>query len=118
VAVIRGEPIGFAVFIPVEGDVDILRLGVKPCHRRQGIGTRLLDYIQDFAKEQKSLRMTMTIAEIFCDPGHPDDVSVWLSAYGFRTEPPLIKEYAYMYGQWVDGFRFVYRLGEKNGSIV
>ena len=113
VALYRAEPVGFVVYRINEGDVDILRLGVKPSQRGKGIGGALLDSVLSYARAERCLRMTMTVAEIYCLPGHPDDVSQWLSQYGFRTVLPVAKDYAFMYGDWVDGFCFVYTLGDS-----
>ena len=118
VAIYKAEPIGFVVYRLQGQDVEILRLGVKPLQRQQGIGTALMNSVLGYARVEKALRLTITIAEIMCMPGHPDDVSVRLSKYGFRAEPPIIEKYAYMYGQWVDGFRFVYTLGGRRESTT
>ena len=113
VAVHRAEPIGFVVYSPGDGCVDILKICVKPLHRGCGVGTALLDYVLDYARVERKSSLMTTVGEILCLPGHPDDVSVWLSKYGFRTEAPIVKKHAYMYGQWIDGFRFIYTLGDK-----
>lgn len=118
IASLRSQPVAFIVTLLHEDEIVILRLGVRPDWRGYGIGTKLFDRVKDNAAANKCSRLVITVPEILCLPGHPDDVSQWLSSYGFRTECPIVKDFSYMYGQWVDGYRFVCKLGEQNGPSV
>ena len=106
-ATIRDRPLGFAIWRIAPGEIILNRLGVLPDSRKQGIGTELLRHVIRYAGARQAQKITLRVPEIHCFPGHPDDVSAWLLTRGFRAEPPVVREYAYMYGQWVDGFCFV-----------
>jgi len=109
-ALLKGRPSGFAIWRMADDEVNLLRLGVRPVSRRRGVGTELLWHVVKYGRTHGAKRVSMIVPEINCFPGHPDDVSDWLSKRRFRAEPPIVKEYAFMYGQWVDGFRFVKEL--------
>lgn len=106
-ATIRDRPVGFAIWRISPGEVILNRLGVRPDARKQGIGTELLRHVIRYARARLAQKITLMVPELHCFPGHPDDVSAWLLTRGFRAEPPIVHKYAYMYGQWVDGFCFV-----------
>jgi len=117
VALEHAQPIGFArweVDRRLESEVTVSRLAVKPANRRQGAGTLMLRHIINAAKDNGFLKVSMVIPEINCLPGHPDDVSQWLLNRDFRVELPFVKDFVYMYGQWVDGFKFVTRVLETS----
>ncbi len=106
-ATVRDRPVGFAIW-GREKDRDLLhRIAVRPDSRNQGIGTEILRYVLRCVRNRGASKLSTVVPEINCFPGHPDDVSAWLLARGFRAEPPLVPKHAYRYGQWVDGFCFV-----------
>lgn len=106
-ATIRDRPVGFAIWQQVK-DVGLLqRLGVRPDSRKRGVGTELLSYVLRCVRNTGATELNLMVPEIHCFPGHPDDVSAWLLTRGFRAKPPIVPEWGYMYGQWVDGFCFV-----------
>jgi GNAT superfamily N-acetyltransferase len=107
IATIRDRPVGFAIWRQAGGKGLLQRLGVLPDSRKQGIGAELLRHVMKCVKTRGGVELSLVVPEIHCFPGHPDDVSAWLLTRGFRAEPPIVPEYAYMYGQWVDGFCFV-----------
>jgi len=107
IAFLKSKPSGFAIWRDTESEVDLLRIGVRPDSRKCGVGTELLWHVVKYARMHGMSRVVLTVPEINCFPGHPDDVSEWLLHRGFRATPPIVKEHTYMYGQWVDGFRFV-----------
>lgn len=100
------KPVGFVIWKGEKALDCILRLAVKPQNRGRGIGTMLLDRVFSAARVKRFREISTVVPEIHCLPGHPDDVSQWLLAYGFLARPPIIKEYAQMYGELVDGFQF------------
>lgn len=106
-ATIRDRPVGFAIWRQEKNTGLLERIGVLPDSRKQGIGTELLRYVLRCVRNRGAPKLSLMVPEIHCCPGHPDDVSAWLLARGFRAEPPITPKYAYMYGQWVDGFCFV-----------
>jgi len=121
VAIKEAQPIGFAVWEDspkgYADAVKLLRLGVKPAYRGLGAGMQLLDYVLDYAEDSSFKRFLTIVPEIYCLPGHPDDVSEWLLHRGLHAVPPIVKEHAYMYGEWVDGFIFTTSLtGRTNES--
>ena len=106
-AFLKSKPIGFAIWRNADDEVDLLRIGVRIDSRGCGVGTELLLHVVKYAGMHGMSRVALTIPEINCFPGHPDDVSEWLLRRKFCATPPIVKSHVYRYGQWVDGFRFV-----------
>lgn len=106
-ATLADRLVGFAIWRQEKDTTSLQRLGVKPDSRNQGVGTGILGHVLRCACTRGVTKLSLVVPEIHCFPGHPDDVSSWLLARGFRAEPPIISKYAYMYGQWSDGFCFV-----------
>jgi GNAT superfamily N-acetyltransferase len=117
-AFLKNKPTGFAIWRDTDDEVDLLRIGVRPDSRRRGVGTELLSHVVKYAEMHGMSRVALTVPEINCFPGHPDDVSEWLLHRKFRAAPPIVKAHAYRYGQWVDGFRFVRTLGGDDGTTA
>jgi len=103
VACVEAAPVGHIV-LAMEGT--ILRLAVKPDFRRTNIGTRLLSRATDAAREFGLDMLQIVVPEVHCCPGHPDDVSAFLMANEY-TATAIIEDYIFMYGQYIDGYKFV-----------
>jgi L-amino acid N-acyltransferase YncA len=107
------KPLGFAVwstFLSTGGhsrNVQFLyKLGVKKDKRRNGLGTLMLDTcISEAVKAQAEVVRTI-VPEIHCDPGDPDDVSIFLKKSEFVATGEIVENYVQMFGQLVDGFVF------------
>ncbi|KPK52836.1 MAG: hypothetical protein AMS22_08425 [Thiotrichales bacterium SG8_50] len=106
VAVLKAEPIGYAVWQDHPRAVELHRLAVKPSERNRGAGTSLMQYICDYARRNYYPRVEVTVPEINCLPGDPDDVSAWLLKQGFKAELPILREHVRRYGRLVDCFVF------------
>jgi GNAT superfamily N-acetyltransferase len=83
----------------------IMRLCVRPNFRHHGVGTALVDKMVGLAQDLHVTTLSITIPEIHCLPGDPDDVSLWLKWKGFRATK-VLRDIYYMYGDKIDGFRF------------
>jgi GNAT superfamily N-acetyltransferase len=103
----KGRAVGFAIWRDAPDEVTLEKIGVRPDSRNRGTGTKLLWHVVRQARNIGATQVTLLVPEINCFPGHPDDVSQWLLGRRFRTKAPIVKNYAFMYGQWVDGFQFV-----------
>lgn len=55
-----GEPVGFAVVTVVDALPHLLEMDVLPAHSRQGLGTRLLAAITDWARASGHSALTLT----------------------------------------------------------
>lgn len=106
-ATIAGKAVGFAIWRMEPDEAVLLRLGVRPDNRKKGVGAALLERVVKYARSSGAKRVSLLVPEIHCFPGHPDDVSQWLLNRKFRSGGSIVREHAFMYGQWVDGFRFV-----------
>jgi GNAT superfamily N-acetyltransferase len=115
-ATIRDRPVGFAIWRQAKDKALLQRIGVRPDSRKQGIGTEILRHVLRCVRTGDASELSLMVPEIHCFPGHPDDVSAWLLTRGFRAESPIVHEYAYMYGHWVDGFCFVKQLGRSRNE--
>lgn len=103
------KPIGFGVWQKNEREFNILRLGVHKDYRRQGIGTLIIDTIVKDAVKKAIKQIFVTVPDLHCEPGDPDDASQFLVAVGFKTNGKIVPEFRHMYGQYRDGYTF-----EKN----
>jgi len=100
------KPIGFGVWQKHEGDFLVLRIGVHKEYRRKGIGQLIVDTIQNDASKKGIKLITITVPDLHCTPGDPDDVSKFLLATGFRPSGKIIHNFKRMYGQDRDGYVF------------
>jgi len=100
---------GFAVFkkYAAMGYLEIVRIGVMPKRRHEGIGKALLQAGDDYASDNRLHEMFVVVPETKCLPGDPDDVSRWLKWSGFKAVTPLLRDAFTMYGSPVDGIKFV-----------
>lgn len=103
----KDRAVGFAIWRDSPDEVTLEKLGVIPDSRRRGTGTKLLRHVIKYSRSSRARQVTLLVPEINCFPGHPDDVSQWLLGRRFRAKPPIVRNHAFMYGQWVDGFQFV-----------
>jgi ribosomal protein S18 acetylase RimI-like enzyme len=107
VATWNETPIGMAIFGKTpDGDVEILKVAVKPAYRNQGIAQHLLYNCALYAREVHAFRLIMVVPEGQLRPGEPGDISDWLTRLGFRAQVPLLKDYFVFYGQAEDGVIF------------
>ncbi len=113
VATIRAESVGVCAWRkrPTIKEGDILKLATKPDYRKQGVGTMLLSIVETSIADHGLHTATITVPELNCFPGHPDDVSVWLRKKGYQVVLPILRECFYMYGSRCDGFKFVHTVG-------
>jgi GNAT superfamily N-acetyltransferase len=110
VATRRAEPIGFAVWQDHPQAVELHRIAVKPPEQRKGVGTQLVKYVCDYAKERYRGRIVTVVPEINCLPNDPDDVSGWLLKLGFKAEAPILRDHVRRYGRLVDCYTFALEL--------
>lgn len=107
VATWNDKPIGMIVYGQTEsGDFDVVKLGVKPVYRRQGIGSRLMLDAILAARNLMVPSIFVTVPESHVCPGDPYDVSAWLRKRSFRARLPNIKDHIELYGEWEDGVVF------------
>lgn len=99
---------GFAMWNIAEDQesAQLLRIGVLPKFRRNGLGRLLVKSCIHDASRAKCERINVIVPDLHCDPGHPDDVSVFLGRVGFITTGKVIHSWRTMYGGWVDGYEF------------
>jgi ribosomal protein S18 acetylase RimI-like enzyme len=107
VATWHGVPIGMSISRrSLEGDVEVVKVGVKPPYRNNGIGRHLLQNCILHARDIMATRLFTIVPESAIAPGQPQDLSTWLSKLGFRAEKPLLRNHFYSYGQSEDGVTF------------
>jgi GNAT superfamily N-acetyltransferase len=54
------EPVAFAMFEPMDGEVHLVEIDVAPDHQRQGIARRLIEAGEDWARRKAFDAMTLT----------------------------------------------------------
>lgn len=101
----KRKAVGFFIWKAQRTSAKLLRLGVTPLARKQGVGTLLLYTFELDALLLGYTTCTTTIPEINCFPGHPDDVSMWLKHRGYLATS-IKHGYTKMYGEKVDGIKF------------
>ena len=106
-AMIKVEPVAVCAWKKSGKDAEILRLATKPAYRGLGAGSLLLHAMESTDLQE----VTVIVPEINCFPGHPDDISAWLLARGFRASAPILKDHFHMYNKHYDGFKFAKFLG-------
>lgn len=115
----NGTPIGFAVWNyeqierkDKQGQTEtldvayVVRLGVAPAYRRRNVGMLLRDTVLIDARKKSLDVVRMTVPDLHCNPGDPDDVSVWLNRMGFRATGEIKERFMVMYGDWREGYIF------------
>lgn len=107
VATVNDTPVAMAISRrTVDGDMEIVRIGVKEACRRQGISRALIGNLLLNAKDTMANRLLMVVPERSLQPGQPDDLSQWLTKLMFRANKPMIPNHFYHYGEWEDGVIF------------
>jgi len=100
-------PLGFAMWsADLEHVGQLHRLGVLPQFRRKGLGTLLLAACNSHCRENQCDVLRTIVPSLHCQPGDPDDVSVFLTRTGFRATGKVLHSYRIMYGDEVDGYEF------------
>jgi GNAT superfamily N-acetyltransferase len=111
VATYRGTPIGMIVFkVGCYGDIEVLKIAVKPTFRNRGIGKRLLFHAICYGQTVQASHLVLVIPETQINPGHTNDLSKWLSQLHFRAQAPLLRNHYRQYGEDVDGVVFTLRI--------
>ena len=103
-AYIGSKMIGFIILERSQKDLQILRMRVHPdyiCHPEK----ELLNKAEHVARDLHVSNLIITVPEIHCLPGDPDDESAKLLSWGFKAYKILRDAYV-MYGDKVDGFKF------------
>jgi GNAT superfamily N-acetyltransferase len=107
VATWNDTPIGMAIFGKTpDGDIEILKIAVKPAYRNMGIARHLIYNCILYAREVHAFRLVMLVPEGQLRPGETGDISHWLCSLGFRAQTPLLQGYFIFYGQAEDGVIF------------
>lgn len=101
-------PVGFCMWKndSEESVTDILRMAVLKTHRRLGLGKLLLAACNKSSLSVGAGKMRITVPDIHCRPGDPDDVSEFLLKTGFLTTGEVKSDFKQMYGDSVDGYVF------------
>ena len=113
---VMGKAVGYAVWESFEDPktdqlfIDIVRLGVIPRYRRQGLATLLLEAVENTGRRMRADSLTMNTVEIHCCPGDPDDVSVFMNNINFKTSGVIIRDFSRMYGEMRDAYQWVRRI--------
>jgi ribosomal protein S18 acetylase RimI-like enzyme len=98
VACWKNTPIGFVIFKPhYDGDIEIVKLAVKPAYRSAHISYQLLRLVEKYAAEAQSPVIRMVIPEVRLCPGETDDLSAWATKCGFKARryvaPSIVEFY-------------------------
>jgi len=105
-----GNPVGFVVWCPHSDGIQIVRIAVKPLHRKQGIGSQLLKAVRINALQQKYRKICMVVTESLCCPNQGDNIGHWLNNRGFFANE-ICKDGSIYCGKVEDAFFFVLNLG-------
>lgn len=97
--------IGFMILEPSGNNMRLHRLGILRQFRGLGAAKLLMRKAEEFRAATKSAALEVTVPEIHCAPGDPDDVSVFLKWQGFKATGVKTDFYS-MYGRKYDGFVF------------
>lgn len=106
---VNKKPGGFALWqIGLDQIARILRFGVLPKYRNKGYGTVLMNYVKVFCQGHVSQpdKIQIIVPHLSCIPGDPENVFHFLNKCGFRATGQVEKDYAYMYGELVEGYYF------------
>lgn len=88
----------------------ILRMGVLPKFRMNGIGRLLIENAVLDARKNQCDKIIVSVPHIHCKPQDADDVSVFLTRCNFSPNGNVIHEWCQMYGNMVDGYEFERKL--------
>lgn len=101
------KPCGFAIWRSIDEETArIVRLGVIPGFRNNGIGRLLLSKVIHHCQIGQKDSLRVIVPDIHCKLGDPDDVSGFLSKMLFHTTGEVIDNFRYMYGDYRDGYVF------------
>ena len=104
-AYIGPKMVGFIILEQVQTELRILRMRVHPDYTYQLVEEELLGKAEHLARGLHVNELTVSVPEIHCSPGDPDDESAKLLSWGFKAYKILRDAYV-MYGDKVDGFKF------------
>jgi GNAT superfamily N-acetyltransferase len=107
VAIVKGLPVGVIVW----QDNIIKRIAVKPANRGNGVGSQLLQAVENSLVQKGFDLVMINVPESMCCPGQPHDVSHWLSERKFLADG-VEKDAALYCQQKEDLFRFTKILSE------
>ena len=109
---ILDRPVGFCMWnIDHEARItNILRMAVLEKNRRFGLGRLLLTACDRSSLKAGVEKLRITVPDIHCRPGDPDDVSEFLLKTGFLTTGDIQPAFKQMYGDPVDGYVFERRV--------
>lgn len=82
------------------------RLGVHPAFRRKGYGSQIVDFVGRSVGALGGKTLETTVAEVYCAPGAPDDVSGFLAANNFRATGDIVRDYMSFSWHTFDGIKF------------
>jgi GNAT superfamily N-acetyltransferase len=88
-----------------DNDLEVLKLGVLPAVRQQGVGKMLSDYRREKARTKGFSEAVYTIPEYWLDPNENRGVVNFISSSGLVLHKTL-KEAFYHYGNIYDGIVF------------
>jgi N-acetylglutamate synthase-like GNAT family acetyltransferase len=113
IATLKVQPVSMCVWRWKVGSerAEIVKLATKPYYQGQGFATLLLNKVESDMRSAAVREAVITVPEIKCFPGHPDDVSAWLLARKYKPIKPVLKDEYCMYGSMCDGFQFAHVLG-------
>lgn len=89
----------------------LLRLAVKPASSYLGLGTRLLQAVENILIRRGSESIVIDVPESLCSPGQPHDTSEWLLHKGFKATK-VNHSSATFCGHTEDSFSFTKMLAE------
>lgn len=117
IASLKVQPVSMCVWRRKAGGerAEIIKLATKPYYQRQGFATLLLNKVENDMRSAAIREAVITVPEIKCVPGHPDDVSAWLLSHKYKPVKPILKDEYCMYGSVCDGFQFARVLGRLGG---
>jgi GNAT superfamily N-acetyltransferase len=118
IATLKVQPVSMCVWRRKSGSdrAEIIKLSTKPYYQGQGFATLLLNKVERDMRSAAIKEAVITVPEIKCFPGHPDDVSAWLMARKYRPVKPILKDKYRMYGNMCDGFQFAHTLSVSGGD--
>jgi len=99
---------GFMVIELFGREIRVVRLGVARAHRRQGVGTALIDSLKDKLSQQRRQWIRVTVSE------RNLSAHLFLRSQGFLAESVLRSEF----GNGHDGYQFGFCVDDKEASHV
>ena len=108
VAHVDDKRVGFAVWDRARGY--IVRLGVLPDFRRNGIGRSILGWVCDDLRTHGKTELRVVLSQDTClGPNDPDDVSGFMKKVGFKWIDTVHEAYHH-YNKYEDGLVFQRKL--------